>query len=315
MELLGTPLESIRRAEDRELFNDLLAKIGEPVLESEPCETLEACEAAAERIGLPVVIRPAYTLGGTGGGIAFTPEQLRTIATSGLAASPITQVLIERYLGGWKEVEYEVMRDSAGNCVTICNMENLDPMGVHTGDSIVVAPSQTLTDKDYQMLRSAALRIINELGIEGGCNIQFSLAPRKDVRDWEGDPSGAPSLLRDRGEPARLAIVGAGLEGDRVPDRAGGGEDRLREDARPDPQRRDGTHDGRLRARARLLRRQDPALALRQIRAGRPRAWNADESDGGGDGHRPHLRGGPEQGGALAGVRAAHAALGGRRLA
>ncbi len=187
VELLGTPLQSIRRAEDRELFNDLLAKIGEPVLDSEPCETLEACEAAAERIGLPVVIRPAYTLGGTGGGIAFTPEQLRTIATSGLAASPITQVLIERYLGGWKEVEYEVMRDGAGNCVTICNMENLDPMGVHTGDSIVVAPSQTLTDKDYQMLRSAALRIIDELGIEGGCNIQFSLAPRKDVRDWEGD--------------------------------------------------------------------------------------------------------------------------------
>ena len=189
VKLLGTPLESIRRAEDRELFNDLLAKIGEPVLDSEPCETLEACEAAAERIGLPVVIRPAYTLGGTGGGIAFTPEELRTIATSGLSASPITQVLVERYLGGWKEVEYEVMRDGAGNCVTICNMENLDPMGVHTGDSIVVAPSQTLTDKDYQMLRSAALRIIDELGIEGGCNIQFSMAPRKDVRDWEGDPS------------------------------------------------------------------------------------------------------------------------------
>ena len=189
VKLLGTPLESIRRAEDRELFNNLLAKIGEPVLDSEPCETVEACEAAAERIGLPVVIRPAYTLGGTGGGIAFTKEELRTIARSGLAASPITQVLIERYLGGWKEVEYEVMRDGAGNCVTICNMENLDPMGVHTGDSIVVAPSQTLTDKDYQMLRSAALRIIDELGIEGGCNIQFSLAPRKDVRDWEGDPS------------------------------------------------------------------------------------------------------------------------------
>ncbi len=188
VELLGTPLESIRRAEDRELFNDLLAKIGEPVLESQPCESLEACEAAAERIGLPVVIRPAYTLGGTGGGIAFTPAELRAIATSGLAASPITQVLVERYLDGWKEIEYEVMRDSAGNCVTICNMENLDPMGVHTGDSIVVAPSQTLTDKDYQMLRSAALRIINELGIEGGCNIQFSMAPRKDVREWEGDP-------------------------------------------------------------------------------------------------------------------------------
>ncbi|MCL4242731.1 MAG: carbamoyl-phosphate synthase large subunit, partial [Dehalococcoidia bacterium] len=186
--LLGTPLEAIRRAEDRELFRDMLAKLGEPVLESEICVTLEECVAAAEKIGLPVVVRPAYTLGGTGGGMAFSMEQLRTVAASGLAASPITQVLVEKNLLGWKEVEYEVMRDGAGNCITICNMENFDPMGVHTGDSIVVAPSQTLSDKDYQMLRSAALRIIEELGIEGGCNVQFSLAPRKDVRDWQGDP-------------------------------------------------------------------------------------------------------------------------------
>ena len=187
--LLGTPLETIRRAEDRELFRDMLAKLGEPVLESEVCVTLEQCVAAAETIGLPVVIRPAYTLGGTGGGMAFTMEQLRTVAASGLAASPITQVLVEKNLLGWKEIEYEVMRDGAGNCITICNMENLDPMGVHTGDSIVVAPSQTLSDKDYQMLRSASLRIIDELGIEGGCNVQFSLAPRKDVCDWDGDPT------------------------------------------------------------------------------------------------------------------------------
>ncbi len=187
--LLGTSLETIRRAEDRELFRDMLVKLGEPVLESEVCTTIEQCLAAAEQIGLPVVIRPAYTLGGTGGGMAFTMEQLRTVATGGLAASPITQVLIEKNLLGWKEVEYEVMRDGAGNCITICNMENLDPMGVHTGDSIVVAPSQTLSDKDYQMLRSASLRIIAELGIEGGCNVQFSLAPRKDVRDWDGDPT------------------------------------------------------------------------------------------------------------------------------
>ena len=186
--LLGTSLETIRRAEDRELFRDMLAKLGEPVLESEICHTLEECVVAAEKIGLPVVIRPAYTLGGTGGGMAFTMEQLRTVAASGLAASPITQVLVEKNLLGWKEVEYEVMRDGAGNCITICNMENLDPMGVHTGDSIVVAPSQTLSDKDYQMLRSASLRIITELGIEGGCNVQFSLAPRKDVTDWPGDP-------------------------------------------------------------------------------------------------------------------------------
>ena len=185
--LLGTPLLGIRRAEDRELFRDMLTLLGEPVLESEICTTLEQCVAAAEQIGLPVVIRPAYTLGGTGGGMAFTREQLRAIATTGLEASPITQVLVEKNLLGWKEIEYEVMRDGAGNCITICNMENLDPMGVHTGDSIVVAPSQTLSDKDYQMLRSSALRIITELGIEGGCNVQFALAPRKDVRDWEGD--------------------------------------------------------------------------------------------------------------------------------
>ena len=186
--VLGTPLEGIRRAEDRELFRDMLAKLGEPVLESDVCHTRAECAAAAERIGLPVVIRPAYTLGGTGGGMAFTWEQLHATAASGLAASPITQVLVEKNLLGWKEVEYEVMRDGAGNCITICNMENLDPMGVHTGDSIVVAPSQTLSDKDYQMLRSASLRIITELGIEGGCNVQFALAPRKDVRDWAGNP-------------------------------------------------------------------------------------------------------------------------------
>ncbi|MGE3074331.1 MAG: carbamoyl-phosphate synthase large subunit [Dehalococcoidia bacterium] len=186
--LLGTPLEAIRRAEDRELFRELLEKLGEPVLESVVCHTVDECVAAAEQIGLPVVIRPAFTLGGTGGGMAFTMEQLRTVGASGLAASPITQVLVEKNLLGWKEIEYEVMRDATGTCITICNMENFDPMGVHTGDSIVVAPSQTLSDKDYQMLRSAALRIIDELGIEGGCNVQFSLAPRKDITDWQGDP-------------------------------------------------------------------------------------------------------------------------------
>ena len=185
--LLGTPLEAIRRAEDRELFRDLLAKLGEPILESEVCHTVEECVAATEKIGLPIVIRPAYTLGGTGGGMAFSMDELRTIGQRGISASPIGQVLIEKNLLGWKEVEYEVMRDGAGNCITICNMENFDPMGVHTGDSIVVAPSQTLSDKDYQMLRSASLRIISELGIEGGCNVQFSLGPRKDVHNWAGD--------------------------------------------------------------------------------------------------------------------------------
>jgi carbamoyl-phosphate synthase large subunit len=191
--LLGTPLETIRKAEDRELFKELLIQIGEPVPESETVTSLEEAEAVRGRIGLPLVIRPAYTLGGTGGGIAHTPEQYQRIVEGGLAASPIHQVLIERSLLGWKEIEYEVMRDGADNCITVCNMENFDPMGVHTGDSIVVAPSQTLTDKEYQMLRSAALKIIRALGIEGGCNIQFGLAPRPDVVPWAW-PDGEPAL-------------------------------------------------------------------------------------------------------------------------
>ncbi len=191
--LLGTPLETIRKAEDRELFRQLLAEIGEPSPESATVTSLSAAREVADRIGLPLVVRPAYTLGGTGGGVASTSEELERIVAGGLAASPIEQVLLERCLLGWKEIEYEVMRDGADTCVTICNMENLDPMGVHTGDSIVIAPSQTLSDKEYQLLRSASLRIIRALGVEGGCNIQFALAPRREIAGWEapedeGDP-------------------------------------------------------------------------------------------------------------------------------
>ena len=174
--LLGTPLQTIRNAEDRELFRQLLSDIGEPVLPSEIVESMEEAHEALKTLSLPLVIRPAYTLGGTGGGIATTMDEFNTIVTSGLAASPISQILLERSLIGWKEIEYEVMRDAAGNCITICNMENIDPMGVHTGDSIVVAPSQTLSDKEYQLLRSVSLKIIRALGIEGGCNIQMALA-------------------------------------------------------------------------------------------------------------------------------------------
>jgi carbamoyl-phosphate synthase large subunit len=174
---LGADAEVIRRAEDREAFKQLLLDIGEPVPPSCVCESRgEAREFAAD-IGLPLVVRPAYTLGGTGGGFVTTPEELDRVVRGGLAASPIGQVLVERSLWGWKELEYEVMRDAADTCITVCNMENLDPMGVHTGDSVVVAPAQTLTDRDHQMLRSSALRIIRALGIEGGCNIQFALDP------------------------------------------------------------------------------------------------------------------------------------------
>jgi carbamoyl-phosphate synthase large subunit len=189
--LLGTPLETIRKAEDRELFKRMLADIGEPVPDSATVTTMEEAREVARELGLPLVVRPAYTLGGTGGGVAHTWEDLERIAAGGLAASPIHQVLLERCLLGWKEVEYEVMRDGADNCITVCNMENLDPMGVHTGDSIVVAPSQTLSDKEYQMLRSASLRIIRALGIEGGCNIQLALAPRPEIASWQYEDAAA----------------------------------------------------------------------------------------------------------------------------
>jgi carbamoyl-phosphate synthase large subunit len=177
---LGTPIQTIRNAEDRELFKQVLIKIGEPVPESATVHTLEQARAVAKKIGLPVVIRPAYTLGGTGGGMANTWQELERVVTVGLATSPIHQVLVEQSVAGWKEIEYEVMRDGADNCITVCNMENIDPMGVHTGDSIVVAPSQTLTNKEYQMLRTASLKIIRALGIEGGCNIQFALDPESN---------------------------------------------------------------------------------------------------------------------------------------
>ena len=191
--LLGASLPTIKQAEDRHLFRELLRSIGEPAPPSEIATTLDDALAAAGRIGLPVAVRPAYTLGGTGGGFVATYEELQTVARNGLAASPISQVLIEKSLQGWKELEYEVMRDAADTCITICNMENLDPMGVHTGDSAVVAPSQTLSDKEHQMLRSASLRIIRALGIEGGCNIQFALAPHPVV--GESLPGGAPPPL------------------------------------------------------------------------------------------------------------------------
>jgi carbamoyl-phosphate synthase large subunit len=177
--LLGTPLRAIQQAEDREAFKQLLISIGEPVPESDTAHTVDEAIAFAQRIGYPVVVRPAFTLGGTGGGFAKDEPELRNVSARGIAASPIGQVLVERSLLGWKEIEYEVMRDGADTCITVCNMENIDPMGVHTGDSIVVAPSQTLTDKEYQMLRSASLKIIRALGIEGGCNIQFGLDPER----------------------------------------------------------------------------------------------------------------------------------------
>ena len=175
--LLGSPIEAIEKAEDREKFRETMLSIGQPCVPSGIAETLEEALAAAERIGYPVIIRPAYTLGGSGGGIAADEQEMRQIARAGLDASPITQILVEKCISGWKEIEFETMRDALGNTIAVCSMENVDPVGIHTGDSIVVAPALTLSDKEYQMLRSASLEMISAIGIVGGCNCQFALNP------------------------------------------------------------------------------------------------------------------------------------------
>ena len=178
VKLLGTKSDSIEKAEDRELFKELCESIGEPVVPSYVVNTIEDGVAAAEKIGFPVVIRPAYTLGGTGGGFADNREEFDEIIKNALALSPVNQALVEKSVKGYKEIEYEVMRDANDTAITICNMENIDPVGIHTGDSIVVCPSQTLANKEYHMLRDSALKIIRALEIEGGCNVQFALDPK-----------------------------------------------------------------------------------------------------------------------------------------
>ncbi|WP_170006991.1 carbamoyl-phosphate synthase large subunit [Bacillus fonticola] len=183
VELLGSDLDAIEKAEDRKLFRELMEELGEPVPESESCETVEEAKKFAESVGYPVIVRPAYTLGGTGGGLCEDEEELIKRAKTGLEASPVTQILVEKSIAGRKELEYEMMRDHNGHTIVVCHMENIDPVGVHTGDSVVVAPSQTLTDKDHQILRNSAIRILNALGIEGGCNVQFSLDPESFAYD------------------------------------------------------------------------------------------------------------------------------------
>ncbi|WP_143588945.1 carbamoyl-phosphate synthase (glutamine-hydrolyzing) large subunit, partial [Terribacillus halophilus] len=177
VELLGTSLEAIQQAEDREKFRDLMHQLGEPVPESQIVTTVDQAVAFSEEIGFPLIVRPAYTLGGTGGGMCYDLEELKTITKNGLALSPVTQCLIERNIAGFKEIEYEVMRDKNDQAIVVCNMENVDPVGIHTGDSIVVAPSQTLSDREYQLLRNASIKIIKALQIEGGCNVQLALDP------------------------------------------------------------------------------------------------------------------------------------------
>ena len=177
VELLGTRVDSIRKSEDREAFKETMDDIGEPVIRSVIATDVATAVKFGREEGYPLIIRPAYTLGGTGGGIVNNEDELYSVAQDGIRASRVGQILVEKSVAGWKEIEFEVMRDGAGNCITVCSMENFDPVGVHTGDSIVVAPTQTLRDAEYQMLRSASLNIINALQIEGGCNCQFALDP------------------------------------------------------------------------------------------------------------------------------------------
>ena len=262
-EMIGANAEAIATAEDRAKFKEAMVEIGLDVPRSGSAHTMDEARLVMAEIGLPVIIRPAYILGGRGTGIAATEAEFESIAANGLSASPISEILIEESIAGWKEFELEVMRDRADNCVIICSIENVDPMGIHTGDSITVAPQQTLSDVEYQQMRDAAIACIRRVGVEtGGSNVQFAVDP--------GDrPPG-----RDRDEPACLAQLGAGVEGDRLPDRQDRRQARRRLHARRDPERHHADDAGQLRADDRLRRHQDPALGVREA-AGHERASSA----------------------------------------
>ena len=278
-------------AEDRERFRDLLDRIGQPYAPSAIVEGATdadarsaSADAALAEIGLPAIVRPAFTLGGTGGGIVETEDAYRERIRAGLRASPIGQVMVEKCLVGWQEIEYEVMRDADDTCIAVCSMENVDPLGVHTGDSIVVAPVQTLPDPVHQRLRSAALAIIRALGVEGGCNVQFALSP--DSTDY--------AVIEVN--PRVVAVVGPRVAR-RPATRSPGSPPRSRSGgARRDPERRHRHDRRRVRAGPRLRRRQAAALPVRQVPDRRPDARQPDEGDRRGDGDRPDVRLGAEQG-------------------
>ena len=233
VELIGANLEAINKGEDRQIFKQLVLDAGADVARSHIAHTLEEAYAMADDLGYPLVIRPSFTMGGLGSGFAYNPVELERMVTDGLHQSPTTEVLLEESILGWKEYELELMRDTADNTVVVCSIENVDPVGVHTGDSITVAPALTLTDREYQNLRDIGIDIIRAVGVDtGGCNIQFAVAPRHRTRD------------RHRDEPAGLAVERARVEGHRLPDREDRGQARDRLPARRDPERH---HPGRPR--------------------------------------------------------------------
>ena len=248
-----------------------------------------ACRRWSE-VGLPAVIRPSFTLGGTGGGIAYNREEFFDIVEAGLDASPTNEVLIEESVLGWKEYEMEVVRDRADNAIIVCSIENVDPMGVHTGDSITVAPALTLTDKEYQRMRTASIAVLREIGVEtGGSNVQFAVNPA-DGR-----------MVDHRDEPARVALVGTGVQGDGISHRQNRGQARRRLHAGRTAQRHHQGHARLVRADHRLCRDENPALCVREIPRRRAVAHHLDEIGRRSDGDRPHLRGVAAEGAALAG--------------
>ena len=283
--MLGASLEAIHTAEDRSGFKRAMLAAGLDVPRAGVAHSLDEALAVGDELGYPLILRPSFTLGGGGSGFATTRQELATAAAKALASSPVNEVLVEESIVGWKEFELEVMRDGADNAVIVCSIENLDPMGVHTGDSITVAPQQTLTDREYQRMRDAAIQVLRVIGVEtGGSNVQFAV-----------DPADRPSSP-DRDEPSGLSIERPGLEGDRLPDR----EDRRAARRRLPPGRDRERHHGgdarRLRADARLRRREDPALRLREVPRGVAGVVLDDEVGRRDDGDRPDLHGGDRQG-------------------
>ncbi len=296
VKLIGANLQAIEKAEDRELFKQAMQKIGLSVPLSGYARSLEEGHriqkeiAAACGQGFPVILRPSFTMGGSGAAVAWNAEEFDSKLLWGLQQSPRGEVLVEQSVLGWKEYELEIMRDRNDNAVIVCSIENLDPMGIHTGDCITIAPAMTLTDKEYQVMRDAAIAVIREIGVEtGGSNIQFAINPEDRPHD------------RHRDEPARVAQLGAGVEGHRLPHRQDRHQAGGRLHARRDPERHHPRDAGLLRADHRLRRHQGPALRLREVPRRRHHPGPADEVGGRGHGHRPHLQGVAGQGAALAG--------------
>jgi carbamoyl-phosphate synthase large subunit len=289
VEMIGANEHAIEKAEDRQKFKEAMTSIGLDSAKSGIAHSMEEAWAVQKRItadiggaGFPMVIRPSFTLGGTGGGIAYNPEEFEEICKRGLDLSPTKELLIEESLIGWKEYEMEVVRDKADNCIIVCSIENLDPMGIHTGDSITVAPAQTLTDREYQLLRNASIAILREIGVEtGGSNVQFSI-----------NPDNGRMIVIEMNPRVSRAFVGAGLQGHRLPDRQDRGQAVGRLHARRAQERHHRRRNpGIVRALDRLRRHQDSAFRVREVPRSRLASDDADEVGGRGDGHGPHLPG------------------------